>query len=205
MLLGRGFISEQLWWSHLVAQEHPPSLAPPPNVHSQAQSCWMDVVTHLMVPCLSLALLICVSCAAAVGVTPSEGCTGQACYKLRAELSTKAQPRRQAWADRVVRNVSLTSEYVDIILLAEMHQQKCKHKWSLILLQVFFSLLRKLGSAVNLDLNHQWLEFKPWAWLLTRFIRVLNDSLERVSSWSLAVIRFEACVRVHIKYMYEGS
>lgn len=146
-----------------------------------------------------------VSSAAAVGVTPRKGCTLQAFYKLSAELSTKAQPGRQSWADRVMRNVSLTSEYMDIILLAEMHQQKCKHKWSLILLQVFFFLLRKLGSAVNLELNHQRLEFKTWVWLLTRFIRVLNDSLERVSNWSLAVIRFEACVRVHVKYMYEGS
>lgn len=45
-------------------------------------------------------------------------------------------------------------------------------------------------------------------------MRVLNDSLESVPNWSLpvretlrkrAAVRFEARVRVHVKYMYEGS
>lgn len=52
------------------------------------------MVTHLMLLSLSLALLICVSSAAAVSVTPSKRCTGF--YKQSAELSTKAQPGRQS-------------------------------------------------------------------------------------------------------------
>lgn len=47
--------------------------------------CLKMVLTHLMVPCLSLALLLCVFSAAAVSV-----CTVQAFYKQSAELSTKA-------------------------------------------------------------------------------------------------------------------
>lgn len=61
-----------------------------------------------------------------------------------AELSRKVQRGRWSWADSVMNNVSLTSEYVNIILLAEMHQQKCKHKQSLVLLQVFFSFYGSL-------------------------------------------------------------
>lgn len=95
------------------------------------------VLTHLMGPSLSGCADLWVLCSCCC-VTPRKGCTVQAFYKLSAQLSTKAQPGGQSWADRVMRNVPLTSEYVDVILLAEMHQQKCKHKCSLILLQGFF-------------------------------------------------------------------